>query len=107
MGSAIRARSVNWWTVHRFVVVFLDQCNEWPMAGTPAWCALAPDDPRKWAALLDAAQHHALRLELAQEAVAEAAKDISAMADWRSVAQEMTQRRAFRESHPWTRRKAS
>ena len=77
------------------------------MAGTPAWCLLAHDDPRKWVSLLDAAQHHALRVQLAQEALADASKGISQMVDWPAVAQEITQRRAFREAHPWARREAS
>lgn len=104
MNSAVSARSVSWWTVHRFVSVVLEQCEEWPTIGTLAWCALATDDPRKWVALLDAARHYALRMELAQEALAEAAKDISVIVDWRGVAEEISQRRAFRESHPWSRR---
>ena len=62
----LNSRQISWWSVHEFVQAVLDQVNNWPMPGTPAWCLLAADDPRKWAALLDAAQHHALRLELNQ-----------------------------------------
>ena len=47
--------------------------------GTPAWCSLANDDPRKWAALLDASEHWALRVDTCQEARCEASSDISAL----------------------------
>ncbi len=101
------AQSVNWLTVHRFVQTVLNQVNGWPMAGTPAWCSLAHDDPTKWCALLDAAQHHALRVEMAQEALAQASKDISVSEDWKAVAQELAQIQAFRAENPWAKREAS
>ena len=101
------AQSVNWWTVHRFVQTVLDQVDGWPMAGTPAWCSLTHDDPTKWAALLDSAQHWALRIEMNQEARAEASKDISAAADWKAIAQELSQLQAFRAANPWAKRDAS
>jgi len=80
------SQQVSWWSVHEFVAAVLNQVNDWPMLGTPAWCSLAHDDPRKWAAVLDGAQHHALRLELNQEARAEASRAVSAAADWPKVA---------------------
>jgi hypothetical protein len=80
---------VNWWSVHEFVCDVLNQVAEWPTAGTPAWCSLASDDPRKWAALLDASQHHALRLELNQEARAAASKAVAAAADWPAISREI------------------
>ena len=86
------SQQVSWWSVHEFVAAVLDQANGWPMLGTPAWCSLAHDDPRKWAALLDGARHHALRLELNQEARAEASKAIAEAADWSQVAREVQQR---------------
>ena len=49
--KATELQQVNWLTVHRFVAAVLNQVNDWPMLGTPAWCSLAHDDPRKWAAL--------------------------------------------------------
>ena len=57
------------------------------MVGTPAWCQLPDTDRRKWAALLDAARHWALRVETAQQARAEAAKDVAQAEDWGAVAQ--------------------
>jgi len=80
------SQQVSWLTVHEFVRAVLNQMNSYPMAGTPAWCSLAHDNPLKWAAVLDAGQHHALRMELAQEARAEAARDIAADDNWTAIA---------------------
>lgn len=102
--NAIDSQQVSWLTVHRFVSSVLNQVNGWPTLGTPAWCSLAHDDPRKWAALLDAAQHHALRIELAQEARAEVSKAVAASAEWPKIAQEIQQCNDFRASRPWARR---
>jgi hypothetical protein len=88
------SRQVAWWSVYEFVSAVLDQVNDWPMLGTPAWCSLAHDDPRKWAALLDGSRHWALRLEIGQEQRAQASHDISSAADWRRVGTELVQRNA-------------
>ncbi|MGF2945832.1 DUF2742 domain-containing protein [Mycobacterium sp. Lab-001] len=101
------SRAVSWWSVHEFVSAVLNQVDGWPMAGTPAWCSLAHDDPAKWAALLDAAQHHALRLELNQEGRADASKAVSSAVDWPKVSQEIRQRNDFREANAWTKRVTS
>lgn len=90
--SFVSSQAVSWWSVHEFITPVLNQANSWPMAGTPAWCSLAHDDPEKWAALLDAAQHWALRVETCQEATCEASRDISAAADWSGIAQEPQRR---------------
>jgi hypothetical protein len=103
----VESSQISWWAVHEFITAVLDQVNSWPMLGTPAWCSLAQGDPAKWAALLDAAQHHALRLELNQEARAEASRAISRAADWSSVGRELQQLREFRKARPWMRRVAS
>jgi hypothetical protein len=84
---------VSWWSVHEHVAPLLDQVGDWPMAGTPAWCDLDDDDPVKLVALLDAARHWALHLEINQQALAEASRDVSVAADWRSVANEIRRRR--------------
>lgn len=101
----VASRQVSWWEVHEFVEAVLRQVNNWPMAGTPAWSSLAHDDPRKWAALLDAAQHHALRIEVAQHNRADASRAISASADWSSIGSESRRRRDFYADRPWLRRK--
>lgn len=104
MSITVSSQQVSWWSVHKFVAAVLDQANGWPMLGTPAWCSLAHEDPQKWCALLDGAQHHALRLELNQEARAEASRAVSEAVDWPRVSREMLHLRAFREAHPWSRR---
>lgn len=102
--TSLESQQVSWWSVHEFIAEVLSQANGWPLLGTPAWCSLAHDDPYKWAAVLDGGQHHALRLELNQEARAEASKAIAEAADWSQVAREVQQRSAFREAHPWAKR---
>jgi hypothetical protein len=101
------SQQVSWWSVHEFVQAVLNQVNDWPTLGTPAWCSLANDDPRKWAAVLDGGQHHALRMETAQQAMAEASRDVSAAADWSQVAREVQRRNSFYAEKPWLRRAAS
>jgi hypothetical protein len=81
--------AVSWWSVHEWVTRHLESVATWPMAGTPQWGALPDDHPAKLAALLDAAQHHALRVETAQEARAQASQAISAAADWSALATEV------------------
>jgi hypothetical protein len=98
------SQQVSWWSVREYIMPVLNQANGWPLLGTPAWCSLAHDDPRKWCALLDGAQHHALRMELNQEARAEASRAVSGAVDWPAVSQEMFKLRAFREFHPWAKR---
>src|SRR5690348_3635085 len=73
-----RNQQVSWWSVHEHVAPLLESAGTWPMVGTPEWCALSDDDPRKLAALYDAARHWALRVETAQQARAEASRSISA-----------------------------
>jgi hypothetical protein len=101
------SQQVNWLTVHRFVAAVLNQVNDWPTLGTPAWCSLTYEDPRKWAALLDGAQHHALRLELNQEARAEASRAVSGAADWPALSREICTRADFYAARPWLKRVVS
>ena len=65
-----RGCPVSWWSVHEYVERLLTDTGSWPMVGTPEWCDLADDDPRKRAAVFDAAQHFALRVETSQAAMA-------------------------------------
>ena len=104
MSDTLASQQVSWWSVHEFVSAVLDQVNGWPLVGTSAWCSLADEDPQKWVALLDAAQHWALRVETAQESRCEASRDVSDAADWRAIAREVSVRRAFYERRPWLRR---
>jgi hypothetical protein len=104
MTDPISARSVSWWSVAEFVAPLLAHADSWPIAGTPAWCALPAEDPLKWLALFDAARHHALRMECAQEALADAATEISKDHDWRAISQEISQRRSFYAARPYLKR---
>jgi hypothetical protein len=104
VSAVVSSQQVNWWSVHEFVAAVLNQVNGWPMLGTPVWCSLTHDEPQKWAALLDGAQHWALRVETCQEARCEASRAISAAADWSSTSREMLKLGAFREAHPWAKR---
>jgi hypothetical protein len=101
------SQQVSWWSVHEFIGAVLDQANGYPMAGTPAWCSLAHDDPQKWASLLDAAQHWALRVETCQEARAEASRDVADAEDWSAIAREVRDRNDFYTARPWLWRAAS
>lgn len=73
---------VSWWSVHEFVDPVLRRIGTWPMIGTPAWCDLPADSRHKLAAVFDAAQHWALRLETCQQARHQASIDISADEGW-------------------------
>jgi hypothetical protein len=86
------SRQVSWWDVHEYVQPLLTDTGSWPAAGTPAWCVLADDDPRKLAAVFDAAQHFALRVETSQVAMAEASHEVSGGADWSHIAQQAFRR---------------
>ena len=101
------AASVSFWSVHEFVAPVLARVGNYPTIGTPEWCALPDDDRRKIAAVFDAAQHWALRLETSQEAHAQASRDIAAAVDWSALAREINQRADFYAARPWLKRAAS
>jgi Protein of unknown function (DUF2742) len=104
---ATASRQVDWWNVHEFVAPFLEAAGSWPACGSPAWCALDAGDPVKLAALFDNAQHHALRVETCQQAECEAARAISAAADWPAIAQHNKDRAEFYAERPWLKRKTT
>jgi hypothetical protein len=112
MSKRIESRQVSWWDVHTFVAPLLESVADrdvqntvkWPLLGTPAWCSLDDSDPLKWAALLDAAQHCALRWETTQQAYAEASHDVAAAADWSAIASRSYNRAAFYQARPWLKR---
>jgi hypothetical protein len=105
--QATESQQVNWWSVYELVTPVIDEVGDFPLLGTPPWCSLADTDPAKWAALLDAAMHHALRVELNQEARAEASKAVSAAVDWSAVGREIRTRAEFYAAKPWLRRAVS
>jgi hypothetical protein len=79
---------VCWWDFHQWVQPYLDELGDWPMVASPAWFDLDDTDPRKWAAVLSAAEHWTLRVETYQQTVgrpdplAEASRAISAAENW-------------------------
>lgn len=105
--NAATSQQVSWWSAHEYVEPVLARVGAHPMVGTPAWCALSDDDPRKVAAVFDAAQHWALHLEINQEARAEASRSVSESVDWPAVSTEIMQRSSFRAERPWLTREAS
>lgn len=106
MTKLIYSQQVDWWRVHEYVSPVLNEARQWPMAGTIAWCELE-DDPRKLAALFDAAQHHILRVDTAQNAVCQAGEAVSAAADWSTIARVKYDRAMFEAAHPWMKRGAA
>ena len=109
----LESRAVAWWPVLTFTADRIGvqpdamPALRVPLLGTPGWCALDDTDPAKLAAVLDGGQHFALRLEIEQEARADASHTVSAAADWRGIAQAALQRDAWRAQRPWSRRVAS
>lgn len=101
------SRQVQWWTVHEFVKNVLDEAGSWPMVGSVEWNLLDDDDPVKVAAIYDAAQHWALRLDTNQQALADTSRDVSGAADWSRISRELAQLNSFRAQNPWTKRVAS
>lgn len=100
----VASRQVAWWPVHEFITALVGQANQLPVAGTPAWCALSDTDPRKLLALALAGEHHVLRVEAGQIAMAEASREISTAADWAKIARELKQRSDFYTARPWLKR---
>lgn len=85
--STVASRQVSWWPTHEFLQAVLTRENGGPLpwAGTPAWCELADGDPRKLLALAAAGEHHVLRIETAQAAMAATSREISGAADWAAI----------------------
>jgi hypothetical protein len=106
--SNYESQQVSWWSVHEFVAAAIQQADisSWPMAGTPAWCALPDGDPRKWVALFVAGEHWSLRMETNQQLLADASKEVAGSADWSRVAFELRSLDSFRGTRPWAKRRA-
>jgi hypothetical protein len=102
--NSMTSQQVSWWDVHQWVVPRLERVGTWPLLGTPAWVLLDDRDPVKWAAVLDGGQHHALRLELNQEAFAEASRAVASAADWAKLSREAKARNEYYSTRLWLRR---
>jgi hypothetical protein len=98
---------VSWWPVHEYVEPLLTEAGSFPMVGTWEWHDLPDDDPRKLAAIFDAAQHWALRIETSQAAMGKASHDISAAADWSNIAHQKFRRDCAIASGAYIRRVSS
>jgi hypothetical protein len=90
--SPIVTREVDWFPIHLLVAPILNSVESWPTAGTLPWKALADTDPAKWAAVLDVARYGALHLQLRQEALADAAKEIATAENWATQARRIRNR---------------
>lgn len=101
------SQQVCWAAVHHYVAERLDCVQSWPAAGTPDWCELDDRDPAKLAAVLDAGQHWALRIELNQEARRDASHAIADAYDWAAISREISRRRSFYAERPWMNRRAA
>lgn len=88
------SQEVSWWATHMFITEVVTQANTTlPSAGTPAWRALDDADPRKLLALAVAGEHHILRVEIGQDAIADAGEAISESEDWSKVSRDVQRRR--------------
>ena len=102
--KVVSSQQVSWCSVHEFVAPWLETVGSWPTVGTPAWCALPDSDAAKIAAVCDAAQHWALRLESCQEARAAASRAASGAVDWSALSREINARSDFYAARPWLKR---
>jgi hypothetical protein len=102
----LASQAVTWYEVHEYRDRKLERLGveQFPMAGTPAWCALPDNHPVKIAAVFDAAQHWALRIDTAQAASCFASQVISAAADWSAIGQAQRNRAEFVAANSWTKR---
>ena len=96
-------RQVPWWDVHTYVTAVGEHLGRPIGLGTPAWCALADDDPAKTAALLDASSIGRCGGNR-QQAECEASHAISAAADWSAIARNIKDRNEFYAARPWLKR---
>ncbi|WP_230865192.1 DUF2742 domain-containing protein [Mycobacterium canetti] len=92
MNQPTASRTVQWWPVHLFVVPLLEEVGSWPLVGSLTWQQLPDDHPAKTAAVYDGARHHALRIETAQTALAEASQAISGAQDWPALSRDIRRR---------------
>jgi hypothetical protein len=78
--------------VYLHIAPTLIETAQWPTAGTPAWAALADDDPAKLAALLYAALESVLAQDIRQAAERQASHAVSAAADWGRIGKRIKDR---------------
>ncbi|WP_201377280.1 DUF2742 domain-containing protein, partial [Mycobacterium intracellulare] len=67
-------------------------------------CELGDGDPRKLLALAIDGEHHVLRKETGQAAMAEVSHAIAAAADWSALSRQIRSRAELYAARPWLRR---
>jgi Protein of unknown function (DUF2742) len=104
---AMSSRQISWYEPYLFAASLAERLgvDSCPVAGTAAWRALDDSDPAKLLAVVWAGVHWSLRIDTLQAAMAEASQEISTMANWGEVAQQVREREEFRREHPWAVRK--
>jgi hypothetical protein len=107
--KSISSMQVSWWDCHVFMAEMVQQanCGPVPWPGTPAWCAIPDDDPRKLLALAGFGVYQAVSVDAWQEAGAEASSAVSGAADWAQVARSKLQRHNAIRGGIYVPRKAS
>lgn len=115
----VGSQQVDWWAVHLFCRNALGRILQvdsdtaaaliaaGPIAGTPQWSALPDDDPMELAAVVAYSPHHALRINSAQAAMADAGSAISTAADWGAVGQRIREHNEWKAAHPWLQRRTA
>jgi hypothetical protein len=97
----MNSHEVDWYRVWCFVKPLLRSS---PYPGTPAWCELSDHDPAKWAAVLLAGCLWSLNESARQDAMTQAARDVSAAYDWAAIGRRICERERFYREKPYLRR---
>lgn len=94
------SREIHWQNVYLFLREreLLGDPGTVVFPGTPAWSALAADDPEKWRGLLWSAVWWAVAQDARQDALAEAGQEISGAEDWTQVARDVQRRKDIDET---------
>jgi hypothetical protein len=103
----VGSREVSACGVYLHIAPTLIEVGAWPLCGTPGWTALDDDDPRKLAALLNAALDWVLQQDICQEAEREASQAVSAAEDWGAIGRQLANHAEFYAARPWLKRTAS
>lgn len=107
--KSIASMQISWWDCHAFMTEMVQQanCGPVPWPGTPAWCAIPDDDPRKLLALAGFGVYQAVSVDACQEASAEASSAVSKAENWAQVSRSKLQRHNAIRGGVYLPRKAS
>ena len=103
---------ITWEPVRDFAYRLLAGRTTSIIAGTPEWCALDDDDPRKTTALIAAGNRWVLeqsldQIDLRRIAAKHAAIEVATALDWTRVAKGIRDRDQWYRDNPDLRRKVS